>query len=132
MSFQDLEDITLSDFADLFSALDSSSKFINELDNDAEDLIVKKLSLNSPFSLELIAAGFGTVYILVQIFDKVNSWRKTPHEINKLKLENEKLQLEMSKIRNDNMELNKVLTELNNIRFKLDKLQIEKIDKKSQ
>jgi cell division protein FtsB len=142
MKFQESKDLTSIDFSHLFGALESANEVAQNFTNDEEalvydKLIVNKIRLNSPLEIELIVTGFGAVYLLVQIFDKINSWGKVSLEKEKLKLENEKLKLENEKLENDfkkinlldnDNKFNNALSQLEELKFKLDEIEVNALD----
>ena len=61
---------------------------------------IDNVQLSSPLALTLVVSSLGAVWLLIQIVDKVRSWRqagaKTKLEIQKLEEEIRKLRLENS------------------------------------
>ena len=62
----------------------------HQLDENHEALVAR-LTKASPLTIEMVVAGIGVLWVLVQIFDKVSTWQQTRQ---KLELENRKLRYE--------------------------------------
>lgn len=132
MRFEDLDEISALDLSHLFSALNLAEKTAKKLSNeqnqkqDEKGVVVNKINLNSPLELEIIVTGFGAVYLLVQIFDKVKSWEKLSLEKEKLKLENSKLKSEIrKKEKSRDEDIDRVLSDLEKLELKLENLTVE-------
>lgn len=120
---------------DLFIALSLAEEAAQELSSgkkqihDRKGLFVNRIELNSPLKLDLIVTGFGAVFLLVQIFDKIKSWEKLSLEKENLKLENEILRSKLApagELLDESIE--PVLSKLEKLEFKLDALVIDRLD----
>lgn len=135
MRFEEIDEINALELSNLFSALNLAEKTVKKLSNEENQeqnekgIVVNKIKLNSPLEIELIVTGFGAVYLLVQIFDKVKYWEKLSLEKEKLKLENSKLKSEIrQEEKSRDKDIDRVLVDLEELKLKLENLTVELLD----
>ncbi|TAP20663.1 hypothetical protein KUL49_18430 [Alteromonas sp. KUL17] len=122
------------DIARLFSVLSKANTVAQQLtEPDLEiseqvDLLVRRVSLNSPLTMELIATGLGTIYLFIQIIDRGGKFLL---EREKLKLEAIKLKSELEKkdeSPTNNPKIEEILSEFDSIKLKLKSLKVDRFD----
>ena len=129
------EQATATDMARLFSTLSKANTVAHEStepemeDAESLDLLVNKLTLNSPLTMELIATGLGAAYLLIQILDRGS---KFLIEREKLKLEAQKLKFELEKkdiSKDKSTKIEEILSDIDSLKHKLKSLEVEPFDK---